>query len=516
MRESGILLPVTALPSPYGVGDLGPAARRFASFLAASGQRYWQVLPISPTSPATGNSPYFSNSAFAGNTLLISPEDLLDSGYITNDDLARVLVSTGARAEYSKAAASRADLFTVAHARFLLGGTDPDFEDFCTQASGWLDDFAHFSAFKDHFGGSAWTTWPAGVRDRDPATICALSIRLSREISREKFLQYLFQRQWDDLLAHCRDLDVRVIGDLPIYLTHDSADVWANPTLFQLDINRSPTAVAGVPPDYFSPTGQLWGNPLYDWESMRKDGFSWWMARIARARALYDLVRLDHFRGFFAYWAIPAGAIDAVHGRWADGPGTLFFEAVQQRFPEFPLIAEDLGVITPDVARALVRLALPGMKVLLFAFSDADPGNLHLPHHHTEKTVVYTGTHDNSPARAWFSREATPAARGFLSRYLGRNITEETVSWEFVRLAMLSVAQMAILPVQDLLALGIEARMNHPGTSWGNWEWRMVEGQIDGMVSERLNDLTWLSGRAQGQIGDSLPHGAERGVVPGF
>lgn len=495
MRRSGILLHITSLPSPFGIGDLGPGAYRFADFLAESGQRLWQVLPLSPTDPIEGNSPYSSPSAFAGNPLVLSPERMIDSGFLTREDLNSVPAFPDESVDYPALIEYKQRLVDIAFKRFLESQGGEEFEGFLKRNSHWLEDFALFAALKNHFKGQVWSDWPQEIRDRKPDALASMRKRLDREILRERFVQFLFFRQWHALKSYCNERNIHIVGDLPIYVSYDSTDVWADSQIFKLKPDKKPTHVAGVPPDYFSATGQLWGNPVYNWEVCKKTGFKWWLRRMEHVLSLYDVVRIDHFRGLVAYWEVPAGSKTAVNGAWIDVPSHDFFDTMLERFPEFPIIAEDLGEITPDVRAVMDHYGFPGMKVLMFAFGDDDPGHPYLPHNFEPDFVVYTGTHDNNTARGWFENGASSDDLARLSRYVGREVHAESVHWDMMRLAMASVAETAITPMQDVLGLGEEARMNLPGVLEGHWRWRVREDQLKPELARALRDLTRTYGR---------------------
>ncbi|HEX3001960.1 MAG TPA: 4-alpha-glucanotransferase, partial [Methanoregula sp.] len=393
-RGSGILQHITSLPSPFGIGDLGPSAFRFADFLSAAGQKYWQILPINPTNPACSHSPYLSSSAFAGNTLLISPELMIRNGFLGDMGTGPVPDFPEDRVDYAQVLLYKRCLLDRA---FAESGNevreDKNFLEFCRRNAWWLDDFALFAALADSYGGTAWNTWPDPVRFRTRDELDRLSGKFNCTIEREKFLQYVFFSQWENLHRYCRERDIRIIGDMPMYLHYNSADVWVHPELFLLDDSHLPTVVAGVPPDYFSRTGQLWNNPLYRWQEHERTGFSWWILRFRHALSLFDRVRIDHFRGLIAFYEIPAGAKTATGGRWADAPDRKFLRVMNDTFPDFPVIAEDLGVITPDVRGIMKEFGLPGMRVLEFAFTSDLPGNDHAPHNLSRNVYLYTGTH---------------------------------------------------------------------------------------------------------------------------
>ncbi len=494
-RGSGILLPVTSLPSPFGVGDLGPWAYRFADFLAEAGQRYWQILPLNPTDPEHGNSPYHSCSAFAGNPLLVSPELLLRDGLLDAEDLASPPGFPAAGVDYRPVGTYKADLLRRAADRYSAGRGGQEFERFCRGQAGWLENHALFVALKTHLGGRDWTSWPAEFRDRRTEALERARQELADSVTREKLRQFFFFSQWQALRGHCRERGIRIIGDLPIYVVHDSVDVWARPELFKLDEHKRPSVVAGVPPDYFSETGQRWGNPVYRWDLLREQGYDFWIERVRHNLALFDWVRLDHFRGFVAFWEIPAAEATAVNGRWVEAPAVDFFTCLKEAVSPLAIIAEDLGIITPDVVEVMRRFGFPGMKILLFAFGEDLATNPYAPHNHVRHCVVYTGTHDNNTVRGWFENEAPPETRARLASYLGREIGPAEVSREMARLAMTSVADTVILPMQDLLGLGAEARMNRPASQRGNWQWRLLPEQLTPALAGRLREMTRICGR---------------------
>jgi 4-alpha-glucanotransferase len=495
-RGSGILLHVTSLPSPYGVGDLGHEAYRFVDFLAKTGQHYWQVLPLNPTNVACGSSPYSSVSAFAGSTLLISPDLLLEEGLLLREDLEPLPPFPEARCDFLEAIPYKDRVLERAYQRFDSSREGRDsFDAFCREHSSWLEDFALFAVLRKRFGAKAWTEWPEALRDRVSSSMEAVRQECQNDLEREKFRQYLFFKQWNALKAYCREKGVQIFGDLAIYVSLDSADVWANPGLFKLNEAKSPTFVSGVPPDYFSKTGQLWGNPVYRWDVLKEGGYRWWIERIAHNLKMFDVLRIDHFLGLVAYWEIPAGEKTAINGRWDKGPGEDLLNTLKREFPHFPIVAEDLGLITSEVRELMVQFGLPGMKVLIFAFGDDDPMHPFLPHNYEKNFVVYTGTHDNNTIRGWFEGEASPEEKKRLFRYLGREVPVENIHWELIRLAMMSVARWVILSMQDVLGLGEEARMNRPSIALGNWEWRLLPGQIAPGVSERLLEMTETFGR---------------------
>lgn len=496
-RASGILLHPTCLPSEYGIGDFGPMAYRFVDLLAEAGQGYWQLLPLNPTSPECGNSPYISSSGFALNPLLISPEILAADGLIEKAALDAIRVPEGDRIRYRSVQSAKLEILKKAYKIFSEkgGAFSGEYEDFCARNAYWLDDYAVFTALREE-SGLPWYLWPEGLRRRAPEDLESAKERLEGA-EFHRFVQYIACRQWRRLKEHCRRSGIRIFGDLPFYVSHDSVDVWANTRLFKLDSGGRPLFVSGVPPDYFSETGQLWGHPVYDWERLKESGFEWWMRRIERNAEMFDLVRIDHFRGLLAYWEVPAAEKTAMNGRWVKAPSEEFFETLRRRFPSLPFVAEDLGVITEDVKAAIKELGIPGMKVLIFAF-DGKPDNPYLPENHEPNSVSYTGTHDTNTVRGWFREEATQEVKENLFRYLGRRVGEEEVSAEMVRLAMGSRSRLCIVPMQDVLNLGSEARLNVPSSPLNNYLWKMTG---DLLRNERLAEfaqITRESGRSRG------------------
>ena len=492
-RASGVLLHPTSLPGPYGIGDLGPQAHGWIDFLARTGTGLWQVLPLGPT--GYGDSPYQSFSAFAGNPYLISPELLREDGLLTGDDLVDAPDFPAEKVDYGSVIPWKLDLLDRAYTKFsgrAAPGLEGAFAEFLKKQAHWLEDFALFMALKEDQGGKPWADWPAPLRDREPAALNHFAEKHSQMVHKQKFRQFLFFRQWGRLRDHAHRRGIQIIGDIPIFVAHDSADVWAHRDLFFLDDRGQPTVVAGVPPDYFSETGQLWGNPLYRWERQARDRYAWWMDRLRAVLSRVDIVRLDHFRGFAGYWEIPAGAETAVEGQWVDGPGADFFHTVRDTLGELPIIAEDLGEITPDVIELRDQFNLPGMKVLVFAF-DSGPDNEFLPHHYTRNYAAYTGTHDNDTARGWFER-ADQEERDFALDYL--DSSGEDIAWDLVRAAWSSVAAFAIAPLQDLLGLDNRARMNYPSQPSGNWTWRMAEDALKLEIRKRLWEMNTIYGRS--------------------
>lgn len=493
-RGSGVLLHITSLPSPYGIGDLGPEAYRFVDFLSENKQSYWQILPLSMTDPIFGNTPYNSISAFAGNSLLISPALLMVEGFLYKEDTEPVPSFKADKINYPAVTAYKDKLLDKAYERFRDKSKDSDYDRFCSMNDFWLDDFTLFKSIKAEQRGLVWSSWPQVLKDKQKEEIDKARDRLKDKIEREKFTQYIFFRQWGALRQRCNDRNIKVIGDIPIYVNYDSADVWSNPRIFKLDQNKQQISSAGVPPDYFSATGQLWGNPIYNWDVIRGSEYSWWIQRLGHVLGLVDVLRIDHFRGLIAYWEVPAGEKTAVNGKWTPAPAEDFLTRIFRHFRCISLIAEDLGIITADVREIMNKFGIPGMKVLLFAFGEGLPKNPYAPHNNIKNCVIYTGTHDNSTAKGWFEHEAQPEDKQRLSKYVGHEINAENVSWELIRLAMMSVADTAIIPMQDILGLGEDARMNHPSTTEGNYQWRMLPEQMKALGL--LREMTELYGRA--------------------
>ncbi|HEX9067748.1 MAG TPA: 4-alpha-glucanotransferase [Ktedonobacterales bacterium] len=491
-RVSGILLHPTSLPGPYGIGDLGPEAIRFLGQLAAARQRVWQMLPLGPT--GYGNSPYSALSAFAGNTLLISPDLLLADGLLPRDALTHAPAASTMRVDFPSVTRWKGEMLRQAYARFAAGAAGhlrAELDAFRQAHAGWLDDYCLYTALKEEHHGAGWTAWPRPLALREPDALAAARQRLATGIEAERFAQMLFFRQWHALRDEAHRREITLMGDVPIFVAPDSADVWARRDLFRLDAEGHPTVVAGVPPDYFSPTGQRWGNPLYDWAAMSRDGYAWWIARVRQASELVDALRLDHFRGFDAHWEIPASEPTAVHGSWQPGPGAALFTAIQDALGDLPFVAEDLGVITPSVRALRHDLGLPGTKVLQFGLDDG-PESIHLPHHVSTRTAYYTGTHDNDTSRGWLD-SLTPKQRLWALAYLDTPATD--APWAMIRAVMGSTARLAIFPLQDLLGLGSEARMNFPAKAEGNWEWRYTREQVPPDLAARLASLTEMFDR---------------------
>lgn len=491
-RASGILLHPTSLPGPYGIGDIGFEAFHWVNFLASTGCGLWQILPLGPT--GFGDSPYQCFSAFAGNPLLISPDLLSAEGLLKKGDLDNSLDLPLNTVDFGAVIPNKLSMLNRAYANYQSQGPSiikSEFEAYKQKESHWLDDFSLFMAIKEKQGGGSWIDWPDPLRKRDPKAIETFKSQNLNAIESQAFRQFLFFRQWDRLRDHAHNHKIQIIGDIPIFVAHDSADVWAHPELFYMDEQSKPTVVAGVPPDYFSPTGQLWGNPLYRWDVHAEDGYSWWISRFKSVLSMVDIVRLDHFRGFSGYWEIPAGQETAVKGRWVKGPGEHFLNKIQEALVELPIIAEDLGVITEDVVAMRKAFNLPGMKVLVFAFN-SDANNIFLPHNFTRDYVVYTGTHDNDTVLGWYKR-VDDSERDFARRYLAREGYD--ISWDLIRAAWSSVAVFALAPMQDFLRLDNSARMNYPSKLGGNWNWRMLPEALNEPLRARIAELNTLYGR---------------------
>jgi 4-alpha-glucanotransferase len=507
-RRSGILLHPTSLPGPYGIGTLGREALAFVDFLQASGQCIWQVLPLGPT--GYGDSPYQSFSSFAGNPLLIDLDELVREGFLNRGHLRDAPEFSEERVDYGRVFAFKRDIFKTAYTHWksrVTVASREEFTTFCDRESPWLEEFSLFMALKRYFEQEgkpgAWNSWPEELVRREPGTLHRWRDTLSEEIERQKFQQFLFFRQWRKVKNHAADRGICIIGDLPIFVAFDSADAWSHQELLFLDKRGSPTVVAGVPPDYFSETGQLWGNPLYNWKRHKERGYRWWIERIRTNLRLVDSLRLDHFRGFEGYWEVPAEEPTAEKGRWVKGPGAAFFHVLKRELGNLPLIAEDLGVITPPVEKLRDCFGLPGMKVLQFAF-EGERDNAYLPHNYLRNCVVYTGTHDNDTTIGWYENEAWDV-RDQIRRYLGRDGND--IAWDLIRLAFASVANMAVIPLQDAMKLGSEARMNVPSRSQGNWQWRFTRGMLTLEIGGRLRELAELYHRCPRikQVLDSSP-----------
>lgn len=485
-RSAGILLHPTSLPGPYGIGTMGAEARAFVDFLAEAGIGLWQTLPLGPT--GYGDSPYQSLSAFAGNPYLIDPGVLRDQGLLGDAECRDAMWPNAGKVDFGRLFIERNRLLDAAWEKFSRdppAGMREDLEAFIRRNSSWLEDYALFSAIKERCAHVRWDAWPAGLRMREKKALADFSGRYGHRTGRHRFVQYLFFRQWESLHKYANGNGVRIIGDIPIFMAYDSSDVWARSDLFQLDGNRNPVKVSGVPPDYFTSTGQLWGNPLYDWKACRAESYSWWIQRIKASLSMADILRIDHFRGFESNWAVPASHPTAEKGAWEPGPGKAFFKAVEAELGELPVIAEDLGFITPEVERLREDLGFPGMKILQFAF-EPSTDNADYPHNYMRDSVVYTGTHDNDTCAGWLG-EASVEARSRALAYVGGN--RKSFARNMIRTAWASPACMAIAPAQDILGLGQEARMNFPGRPGGYWTWRMADGAFSPLIAKKLRRL---------------------------
>ena len=491
MRESGILMHITSLPSPYGIGTMGKEAYRFIDFLKKSGQTYWQILPVTPT--GYGDSPYQSCSTYAGNHYLIDLDLLVEEGLLKKSEITKInWLDDPTRVNFGCLYNHRLDVLRLAYQRFQ---PTEAFDSFCHDNDNWIWDFAMFMALKDQHGGKPWYQWEDPLKFRDDAALTEAWHALEKEVYFYCFIQYVFHTQWEKLRSYAHEKGIQIIGDVPIYVPLDSADVWSNPQLFYLDENLDPIAVAGCPPDGFNADGQLWGNPLYRWDVHRQEHFSWWIRRMGAAGKRYDMVRLDHFRGFESYWAVPFGDETARGGKWMPGPGMDFVNAMRDNLPHVKMIAEDLGFLTREVKDLQKASGYPGMKVLTFAFDSREPSD-YLPHTYTSHSVCYTGTHDNMTTRQWFATVPKAAAK-YAREYL-RITPEEGDVWGMIRGAMASVSDLCVIPMQDYLELGGEARMNFPGTqSSSNWTWRATKGYLTGNLSKRIYRLTELYGRLE-------------------
>jgi 4-alpha-glucanotransferase len=495
----------TSLPGRFGIGDLGPCACEFADFLSAAGQKLWQVLPLNPT--GYGDSPYQCFSAFAGNPMLLSLERLREQGLLQQAELNQSPAFPEDFVDYGPVIKFRMAVLRRAAQVFFADASSADraaFEHFCESASPWLNDYALFMACKDVHQGIMWTLWEPEIRRREQRAVSEWSARLATELQAYKYWQFEFFRQWERLKIYCQQCGIRFMGDIPIYVAHDSADVWAHPNLFHLDDQGRPTVVSGVPRDYFSATGQLWGNPIYRWDLLAANGFQWWIERFRASFALFDMARLDHFRGFESYWEVPASETTAMHGRWVKGPGENLLSALQNALGELPIVAENLGVITPPVEKLRKQFGLPGMSLLQFAFGTDPQGPSFRPHNYSRDLAAYTGGHDNDTTVGWWSSSGagdstrTPEdvrkERAFARAYLNMG-DDDDINWVMIRAILASVADVAIVPLQDVLGLGTEARMNLPGKVSGNWKWRYRPGALNKELSNRLRSLVTLYDR---------------------
>jgi 4-alpha-glucanotransferase len=498
-RRGGLLLHITSLPGRFGIGDLGPEARRFVDFLVEAGLGLWQVLPLQP--PMYGDSPYATLSSFAWNPLLVSPEQLVEDGYLEAKELGALTPRPEGPVDYGAVIQARQPVLRRAWERFAREGSAEQrgrFEAFCSVQAEWLEDYALFAALKDAHGGREWPAWDRALVRREPAALAGRREKLASAIEEIKFGQYLFALQWNALHRHCAERGIELLGDVPIFVAHDSADVWAHPEIFQIEADGRLPVVAGVPPDAFSATGQRWGNPLYRWDVLKRTGFAWWMSRLRSVLSTVDIVRLDHFLGFLRAWAVPAESETALEGTWQPGPKADFFEALRREFGQLPLIAEDLGLLTAEAEALRDSFELPGMKVLQFAF-DSGPAAPHLPHNSPSNAILYTGTHDNETLQGWLQEHRDAEGKpDKTARYALRyaRTTSEDFHWGLIELAFASVCHTAIAPVQDVLGLGAEARMNRPGAAQGNWSWRLPPHGLTERHAKRLREIAETYGRA--------------------
>jgi 4-alpha-glucanotransferase len=495
-RSSGLLLHISSLPSYGGIGDMGPAAYEFADFLAASKQQLWQVLPLSPT--GYGNSPYSSLSAFAGNPLLISLEKLSDWGWIDGERIANLPGRSG-NVDFEEVRSRKLPLIEEAARNFLKKGhidPKPDdwvrFEKYCVDNASWLNEWSYYNVLRRKYELKNWNEWPAEVAQREPAAMENVLKEHGKELAVEQVIQYAFDEQWKQLRIYCAQHGIRFIGDVAIFVSYDSADAWTNRDIFELDDKLQPIRVSGVPPDYFSITGQRWGNPLYRWDVLAERKFDWWVRRIGRSRSLYDIIRLDHFRGFEAYWAIPATEETATRGEWIKAPGEALFLRLREVFGELPFVAEDLGLITPEVEQLRQEFNFPGMRILQFGFGSRESHN-YLPHRYEPNSVVYTGTHDNDTTRGWWENGTTETERAAATTYLGNS--DDGIVWSLIRSGQSSVADVSLVPLQDVIEIGSEGRMNTPSHGQSNWSWRCPEGALTEAIAEKLKAITVMSDR---------------------
>ncbi|MDE2221545.1 MAG: 4-alpha-glucanotransferase [Candidatus Omnitrophica bacterium] len=494
-RHSGILLHITSLPSQYGIGDMGPFAHAFVDFAASSGQAYWQILPVNPTDGINGYSPYSCYSAFAGNPLLISPELMVMENFLSASDADGSMFAVDERVDYPKVVRFKEKIFNAAYRRFQKRTDRRDFDQFVEQEHYWLEDFALFTVIKSVHGGLCWNEWPGSLKNRQARALKLFRTKHAAQLERVKFIQYLFFRQWAKLKRYANSRKVSIIGDIPIYVNYDSADVWCHPSFFKIDHEGHLKFISGCPPDYFSRTGQRWGNPVYDWAQLKKSKYSWWVERINHDLQMFDYLRIDHFRGFEGFWQIPAHEKLAVFGRWVKGPGAPFFKVLTGQFKHLPLIAEDLGEITPDVVELMKKFGFPGMRVMLFGFNGEMDSNPHVPVNYPVHCVAYTGTHDNNTIQGWYFQEAKPYEKANIVKVLQRKFTPKNLHWAMIEVLMRSKAQTAIVPMPDFLGLRQEARMNTPATKSNNWQWRMRAGVMTSKLSQQIRRLTKRSGR---------------------
>jgi 4-alpha-glucanotransferase len=493
-RGAGILLHITSLPSAFGIGDFGPEAKRFANFLHESGQKYWQLLPLNPTGKAQSYSPYSAMSSMAGNTLLISPEWFVDEGILTKNDIQKYKIGTSASVAFEKAARAKEKIFEKAYSSFNKRASavlTTAFQQYCEQEAFWLDDFSLYITIKRMHKDKPWFQWPSSIKLREAESLQQVSREKADDIKKIKWLQFIFSKQWTELKTHCNNLDIKMFGDLPFYVSYDSADVWSNQHIFSLDDDGNMIGMAGVPPDYFNENGQLWGMPVFKWNVLKEVHYDWWIKRMKKNMELYDLVRLDHFRAFADYWEVPASEKTAINGRWKPGPGSDFFDVLYKETGRLPFVAEDLGEINDAVYSLRDAFALPGMKVLQFAFGDNMATSDHIPHQYEPNFIVYSGTHDNNTTLGWFHEGVGKDDLKRLTQYLGMRPNAKNIHKVLARLAYASVAKIAVLPMQDVLGLDEKARMNMPASTSKNWLWRIRPKEITKDVSKELK--AWVS-----------------------
>lgn len=495
-RLSGILLHITSLPNIFGIGDFGPCSYKFVDFLRNSKQHYWQVLPINPTDAAYGNSPYSCPSAFAGNPLLISPEVMLEEGYLSKSDFLDLPEFPSDRVDFESVKFHKTTLLKKA---FELNtnniANNTDFKKFCTDNKSWLDDYCLYTSIKSDGNYQTWKNFPIDLRDRQREALNNWQEKEENSILYNKFIQFLFFIQWDSLKEYANENDIEIIGDMPYYVNYDSSDVWSNQEVFKLDENKMPEFIAGVPPDYFSKTGQLWGNPVYDWEKLKETEYSWFIKRIGHNLSMFDKLRLDHFRGFVSYWEVDAGETTAINGKWINVDARSFFDTIFGHLDKSKFIAEDLGIITEDVKEVMKHYELPGMKILLFAFGSDYPYGDYLPNNINHNCVMYTGTHDNNTTLGWWNEEAEESEKNRVTEYLEKDINQENINWELIELAMTSSADTVIIPMQDILCLAASERMNTPSTTRGNWTWKLESLDFLPEIIEKLNGLSKYTNR---------------------
>jgi len=494
-RRSGILLHITSLPSKYGIGDMGPFAYAFVDFLATSGQKYWQILPINPTDGINGNSPYSCSSAFGGNALLISPEMMVIEGYLRPFEVNLKKPFVEKKVDYAGAGAFKKKIFNAAFRRFQKMKDRGDFDRFVKAQHYWLEDFALFTVIKSVHGGRGWNEWPKDLKNRQPQTLGEFASKNAVSIEQVKFIQFIFFHQWHKLKAYANSKGIAIIGDIPIYVNYDSVEVWRHPSYFKIDSEGHLQFISGCPPDYFSRTGQRWGNPVYNWAQLKKVKYSWWVERIAHDLEMFDHLRIDHFRGFAGFWQIPAHEKLAVFGRWVKGPGASFFKVLAKSFKHLPIIAEDLGEITPDVIELMKKFGFPGMRVLLFAFNGDMGGNPHVPANYPAHCVAYSGTHDNNTIQGWYRQEAKPHEKSNLHQVLQMKFTPKDLHWTMIEVLMRSRAQTVIIPMPDYLGLKEEGRMNIPATKVNNWQWRLKASALTTRLNHKIARIMKITGR---------------------